>query len=84
MTDSSQGIVACVTAATVATYAGNVSGGKPVTIKPLIGGFIAGTLLLGVGMWSGQVALMFSVVMLVTSILINGTDLFKSFERLTK
>lgn len=82
-TDKSQTIVGCTAAALVVTYVGNVAAKKPMTIKPLIGGFVAGTLLLGTAMWVPDIAAGFAVLILVSSLVINGTDVFKSVGLLT-
>lgn len=83
MTDKSDTIVISILGATVITYVGNVAAKKPITMKPLIGGFVAGTLLLGVGMWTGKIASSFATLILVSSVLINGTELFKAVGTLT-
>lgn len=77
-------VIACVLgAATVTSIAQVTSKDSKLTVKPLVGSFILGTLLLGVGLWSPPVAKSFAVVLLVTTIIINGQPLFTAISRLT-
>ena len=76
-------IVACVAAATTLTYVGNVAKKKPVTVKPVVGGFISGALLLALGLLSDDIAKAFAILMLLTSAIINGDAVFTSFGTVT-
>lgn len=77
-------ILACVTGAVVVTYVGKITTKKPVTMRPLVGGFIAGTLLLLMALASDDIARMFAIIMLVSSLLVNGASFFDAIGRLTK
>lgn len=76
--------IACLVGATTITYVGLIAQKKAVTIKPLIGMFVAGSLLLLVSMWSDEVAAAFAIILLVTAIVVNGEALFKAIGVVTK
>lgn len=77
-------IIACVSAAAGITLVGQVTDPKAkVTIRPVIGAFVAGSLLLGVSLWSAAVAKSFAVVLLVTAIVKNGDEFFTAIGKLT-
>jgi hypothetical protein len=85
MNDDSTIVIACVAGATVITLVSQVvSKNSHVNIKPVIGGFVVGTLLLGVGLWSPDVAKAFSVVLLATTLVVNGTAVFGVITNVTK
>jgi hypothetical protein len=67
----------------VFSYIGTATRKEPLTIKPLIATFVAGALLLGVGMWSGELAAMFAILLLITSMALNGRAVFDSITKLT-
>lgn len=75
-------IVGCVAGATTLTYVSRITRKKPVTVQPLLGGFIAGAMLFALGMASDDVAKAFAILMLVSSALINGTTVFDAFGRI--
>lgn len=74
-------VIVCVLGAVTVTMISNaVDKTKTSSIKPIVGGFALGALLLGVGLWSAPVAKSFSVVLLVTTILVNGDGLFTAIN----
>lgn len=76
-------IVGSVAAATLVTYVGRLTDGRDITIRPLVGGFVTGSLLLALGMLSADVAKTLAILVLVTSVLVNGQDVFKGLGRLS-
>jgi uncharacterized membrane protein YphA (DoxX/SURF4 family) len=48
-----------------------------VTVKPIISGFIVGTMLLIVGFWTVPVAAALALLLLVTSVLVNGEGILE-------
>lgn len=76
-------ILATLGGAMLVSYIGTVTRREPVTIKPLIATFVAGTLLLGIGLWSAGVAEMFAVLLLVTTLVINGQPLFDTLNKVS-
>lgn len=85
MDDDETLVIACVLGAVAITMIANEMDSKKVTtINPLIGGFVLGSLLLAVGLWSPAVAKSFSVVLLATAVVTNGTGLFKAISNATK
>lgn len=77
-------IVSCLSGATLVTYIGTFADKtKTTTIKPLIGMFVAGSLLLAVSIWSGEVAKMFAIILLITSLVVNGKPLFDTLTKVT-
>lgn len=80
--DDSLATISCVSAATLVTIIGQATDkSKHVTIRPIIGGFIVGALLLLIGLWSADVAKMFAVVLLVTALVVNGGPVFDSIGK---
>jgi hypothetical protein len=65
------------------TYITKISQKQEVTMKPLIGMFAAGTLLLLINLAAPDVAKGFAILLLVTAILLNGTALFGTVTKLT-
>lgn len=75
-------VIACVSASAAITLIGQATDSKAtLTIKPVLGAFIAGSLLLGVSLWSGAVAKSFAVVLLVTAIVKNGDEFFTAIAK---
>lgn len=48
--------------------------------QPILSGFIGGTMLLLMGMFFTDVAVAFSVLLLVTSLLLNASDVLQELE----
>jgi hypothetical protein len=51
--------------------------GKGLAINPIIGGFILGIFILGIATVNAGLATKFCVLLIVTSLLVNGPSLFK-------
>lgn len=69
-------VITCVVGTTTLTYIAKFTGEGEVTIKPLIGMFVAGVLLLIVAMVNDDLAVAFAVLMFVTAFLVNGVTVF--------
>ena len=82
MTDNTT-VIACLSGATAIAYVGTVSRKEPLTIRPLIGMFVAGTFLLLVGMWSTSIASAFAIIILATAFILNGKDFFGGLGKAT-
>lgn len=74
-------IIAALAAATGITYINQVATKQELTFKPVISLFVAGSFLLLVSMWNTSVAAMFAVLILVTSVVLNGNELFKTLSK---
>lgn len=74
-------VIVCLTAATGITYINKIASKQEVTIKPLISMFIAGTVLLGIGVASPGLATSFSALLLVTTLVLNGKPLFDTLSK---
>lgn len=62
-----------IVGAAVITYAATQAPPKqPVTIDPLIGMFVLGTLLLLLGIWSPELATAFALLVFLTALVVNG------------
>lgn len=57
---------------------------KVVTLRPLVGGFVGAIALTAVASWSDQVANSFAALVLVTALLVNGTELFNIVAKTTR
>jgi hypothetical protein len=82
MNDSSV-VMAALLGATTVTYVRDVSEHNPVTIKPVIGMFVAGTLLFAVSIWNGNIAVALAVLIFITSIVLNGAVVFDTIGKVT-
>lgn len=76
-------IIVCLVAATSVTYINKIATKQPVTVKPLISMFVAGTILLGVGTWSPPTASAFALLLLVTTLVLNGKTLFDTLAKVS-
>lgn len=82
MTDGTV-IVAALAGATTVTYIRDVANKETVTIKPLIGMFVAGSLLFAISMWSDKVAVSFAVLIFITALVLNGAVVFDTIGKVT-
>ncbi len=57
---------------TISAEGAAVATGKPLSIKPIIGGFILGVFLIGLYMINNEMGTYFSILAIVTALLING------------
>lgn len=69
---SANTIIACIIGATGLTVLRDLLDGN-VRMKPIIGGFVAGAILLTIGFVSVPVAAALALMLLISSILINGS-----------
>lgn len=60
--------------------AANLADKKPLTMKPVIGGFILGLFLFAFGMVNENVASKLCILVIITAILMNGAKLFSIFK----
>jgi len=61
---------------TGATEAALLKKGKPPTMKPVIGGFLLGLFLFGLGMVNERIGTLFCYLIIVGALLVNGASLF--------
>lgn len=76
-------IVGCLVGSTVVRYVRVYADNEEATIKPLLAMFVAGTLLLGVAVFSTEIAQAFAVVLLVTTMVVNGKPVFDAIGKVT-
>lgn len=74
-------LVSSLIGTTAITYIGRVVQNKEVTIKPLIGMFVLGVGLFGIGLVSVETANGFAILMFVSALLINGTSVFGAITK---
>lgn len=74
-------VIASVIAATGLTWLNGTLKGSP-SVKPVIGGFIVGTILLILAFFSVEIATAFALMLLVSSVLINATSILKEMPQL--
>ena len=75
-------VIACTAGAVGANYVNTLSDPKAhSTIKPLVAGFITAILLSAVAAWSEPVANGFAVLVLVSSLLQNGTAVAATLQK---
>lgn len=79
--DSGTLLVASLIGTTAITYVGRVIQNKEITIKPLIGMFVLGVGLFGIGLASVETANGFAILMFVSALLINGTSVFGAITK---
>lgn len=76
--------IATVLVAVGTTETKTVIGGKGFQLRPVIGGFILGIFLFGLGSVNASLAKNFCILIIVTAILINGAQVFKLFNTVSK
>lgn len=68
--------------ATIVTYVSRFAPPQQeLTIQPLVGMFILGSVLLIIAIWSPEVATLLALIVFVTSLVINGTRLFGAVSK---
>lgn len=77
-------ILSSLVGATSVAYVGALSRKEEVTLRPVLGMFVAGTFLLMIAMWSTSLATAFAVIILATAFVVNGADFFKGLGALQK
>jgi len=84
MSGSADGVIlSCLVGTGLTTYITTISQKKPLTMKPLLGIFIAGSLLLLLNLVSPDIAKGFAILLLVSALILNGSILFGNASRLT-
>lgn len=76
--------IATVVIAVGTTEAKSVIGGKGFDLKPVIGGFILGIFLFGLGSVNAKLASNFCILIIITALLVNGIQVFKVFNTASK
>jgi hypothetical protein len=82
MNDSSV-VMASLVGATTVTYVRDVAEHRVLTIKPVIGMFVAGTILFAVSIWNDTVAVSLAVLIFITSLVLNGAVVFDTIGKVT-
>lgn len=78
-------VLPIIFAATIVTYISQFAPPRgELTIEPLIGMFVIGVLLLMMGLWSPELATAFAVLILLTSMVINGGKVFTALGNVGK
>lgn len=77
-------IIGSVITATTVTYIKQILEKEPLTVKPLFGGFFVGIGLFAIGSVSPETAKGLAVLILVTSVVLNGAPLFTAANKLVK
>lgn len=81
MADASSVTTLAVVIAVGSTELKSLSKDGKVTIKPVLGGFILGAFLLGIASINNDLAVGFGVLIIVSSLLINGAGLFATANK---
>lgn len=83
MTSDETTVVAALTGATIVTYVNKIATKQPLTIKPVISVFVGGAILLGIGTFSPTVANLFAILILTTSLAVNGKPFFDALTKIS-
>jgi hypothetical protein len=76
-------VMASLIGATTVTYVKDVVEKEPVTIKPLIGMFVAGTFIFAISLWNDKVAVSLAVLIFITAVVLNGAVVFETIGKVT-
>lgn len=82
MSDDTTVIAGALVGATMVTYVRQGVENK-LSIRPLIGMFIAGSILFLVSFWNTDVASAFAVLIFITSVVLNGAVVFDAIGKVT-
>ncbi len=83
--ESTASVLPYIFGAAVVTYVSTFAPPKKdLTIEPLIGMFILGSVLLVIGLWLPELATGLAALVLVTSLVINGTRVVGAVNQVSK
>lgn len=75
-------IVSSLLVATSLTYVRQIIKKENLDVRPLVGAFVLGLGLFGIGMASEELAKSLAIIILITSVAMNGTALFNAVEKI--